>query len=130
MEYMREQVKKTKELERIEAEKKAEEEKKPQYKIVKVLCTGYCSCQKCCGKTNGITASGERVSRGHVATPKHIAFDTIIEIDGLGKYIVKDRGGAIKTLRDGTIRIDIWFPSHKEALKFGKRTYQAKIYNK
>lgn len=91
------------------------EEPKPQlislgvYKI-----TAYCGCAKCCGKTDGITASGTHVTAGRtIAAPPEIPFGTKISING-HTYTVEDRGGAIKGNR-----IDIYFESHQEALDFG-----------
>ena len=79
--------------------------------------TGYCSCRRCCGKwADGITATGQRVKWGIVAAdwrviPKH----SRIRIRGFKTvFKVEDKGGAIKGKR-----IDIWFPSHKQALRFG-----------
>ena len=79
--------------------------------------TAYCPCQKCCGKTDGITASGVKAVEGvTIATDKSIPFGTKIYIDGVGERIVQDRGGAIKGNR-----IDLYFDSHEEALQFGKQ---------
>lgn len=83
-----------------------------------VVATGYCSCSKCCGKTNGITASGARASWGTIAAPRGYAFGSRYRISGLpGTFTVRDRGGAI----NGN-RIDIWFSSHSNALAWGRRT--------
>lgn len=76
--------------------------------------TAYCGCAKCCGKSTGITASGARAKSNYtIAAPSNLAFGTKIEINGQ-LYTVEDRGGAIKGNR-----IDIYFSSHSEALKFG-----------
>lgn len=59
--------------------------------------TGYDICLKCCGKTDGITASGVKAQVGRTcAAPKGFAFGTRLYIDGIGERIVEDRGGAIK----------------------------------
>lgn len=79
--------------------------------------TAYCPCSLCCGKSNGVTASGV------IATPNHtIAADKIqfsfgdeVTINGQ-KYVVEDTGGAIKGNR-----IDMFFGSHSEALRYGRR---------
>ena len=85
--------------------------------------TAYCPCVKCCGKTNGITASGVKAVQGvTVAMGKSIPFGTKIYIDGVGERIVQDRGGAIKGNR-----IDLYFDSHQEALNFGRQTKQVTI---
>lgn len=87
--------------------------------------TAYCSCVKCCGKTDGITASGVKAVEGiTVATDKSIPFGTKIYIDGVGERIVQDRGGAIKGNR-----IDLYFSDHQSALNFGRQTKQVTILN-
>jgi 3D (Asp-Asp-Asp) domain-containing protein len=87
--------------------------------------TAYCACVQCCGKTDGITASGVKAVEGvTVATDKSIPFGTKIYIDGVGERIVQDRGGAIKGNR-----IDLYFESHQEALNFGRQTKRVTILN-
>ena len=76
--------------------------------------TAYCACSKCCGKTNGITASGTKATAGRtVAASSKFAFGTKLNIGGQ-IYTVEDRGGAI----NGN-RIDIYVSSHSEALQWG-----------
>ena len=59
--------------------------------------TGYDICVDCCGKTDGITASGVKAQVVRtVAAPKGFNFGTRLYIDGLGERVVEDRGGAIK----------------------------------
>lgn len=78
--------------------------------------TAYCSCEECCGKSDGITASGTKATANHtIAAPSEFAFGTKLIINGK-EYIVEDRGGAIKDKR-----IDIYFDSHQEAINFGKQ---------
>lgn len=90
---------------------------------IKFEATAYCPCKQCCGKTNGITASGAKAKAGvTVAMPSKYKFGTKIEIKGMGTYIVQDRGGAI----NGN-RIDIFFNTHQEALKFGRRTVYLRV---
>lgn len=85
--------------------------------------TAYCPCAKCCGKSNGITASGIKAVQGvTIATDKSIPFGTKIYIDGIGERIVQDRGGAIKGNR-----IDLYFDSHQEALNFGRQIKEVTI---
>lgn len=90
---------------------------------IKFVATAYCPCKQCCGKTNGITASGAKAkAETTVAMSSRYKFGTKIEIKGMGTYIVQDRGGAITENR-----IDIFFNTHQEALKFGRRTVYLKI---
>jgi len=59
--------------------------------------TGYDICVSCCGKTDGITASGVQATVGRTcAAPKSFDFGDRIWIEGLGERVVEDRGGAIK----------------------------------
>ena len=107
----------------IEATKQHETTK--QYETETYTITAYCHCVKCCGKTDGITASGVKAVEGiTIATDKSIPFGTKIYIDGVGERIVQDRGGAIKGNR-----IDLYFDSHEKALEFGRQTKQVTILN-
>lgn len=56
------------------------------------------------------------------AAPSHIPFGSKITIPGVGTYTVQDRGGGVHMLRNGVIRVDIFFTSHRAALRFGRRT--------
>lgn len=94
-----------------------------EYYTVTFETTAYCACSKCCGKSDGITASGARATQGRtIAAPSTYAFGTEIEIDGV-TYVVEDRGGAIKGNR-----IDIFFDSHSEANNYGRRTVEGRVY--
>lgn len=83
----------------------------------------YCPCAKCCGKTNGITASGTIATPNKtVAAGTSLPFGTILKIDGQ-EYVVEDRGGAI-----GNNRIDVFCSSHAEALQKG--VYYTEVFIK
>jgi 3D (Asp-Asp-Asp) domain-containing protein len=84
--------------------------------------TAYCSCEKCCGKSDGITATGTKATEGRTIAvdPKTIPYGTEVIING-HTYVAEDCGGAIKGNR-----IDVYFDSHDEALAFGRQT--AEIY--
>lgn len=96
---------------------------------VKVIASAYDNCYICTQnfKNKGITASGIRASRGSIAAPTSIPFNTRMNIEGLGTYTVHDRGEAIVKLPDGSYKIDIWFPTHKQALDFGVKELKARI---
>ena len=80
---------------------------------------------QCCGKNDGITASGVKAIEGvTVAMNKSIPFGTKIYIDGVGERIVQDRGEAIKGNR-----IDLYFSDHQSALNFGRQTKKVTILN-
>ena len=122
------------------------------YEIVgeehELLVTGYCNCGKCCGwrkkwfffgepvynygkmkgapKKVGATASGAVAAKGTIAAdPAVYPFGTRIGIPGYGLGIVQDVGGSIKGAH-----IDIWFPSHAEALAWGARKLKVKVAKK
>ena len=87
--------------------------------------THYCPCVICCGKSNGITATGKHAQVGMCAAdwkvfPPH----TVLYIkhgDQVVKQVVEDRGGGV----NGN-HIDVFVPEHQEALQLG--TYSADIY--
>lgn len=92
--------------------------------------SSYCACEKCCGKTDGITSSGAKAMAWHtVAAGKEYPFGTIIYIPSLqeqpngGWFIVQDRGGAISSER-----LDIYLDSHSDALQYGRRMQECYIY--
>ena len=86
--------------------------------------TAYCACMQCCGKTNGITASGAKATANHtIAAPSTFAFGTKVVINGI-TYTVEDRGGAIQGNR-----IDIYMNSHAEALAWGVRYVEVEVLN-
>ena len=49
-------------------------------------------CYHCNGKTDGITASGLKATFGQTVAMKGYPFGTKLYIEGLGEYIVEDRG--------------------------------------
>jgi len=78
--------------------------------------TAYCACMQCCGKTNGITASGTKATANRtIAAPKTFGFGTKVVINGV-TYTVEDRGGAIQGNR-----IDVYMDTHSQALAWGVR---------
>ena len=86
--------------------------------------TGYCACAKCCGKTNGITASGTKATAGRtIAASGQFTFGTKLLINGT-TYIVEDRGGAIKGNK-----IDVYFNTHAEALQWGVKYLPVQVVN-
>jgi 3D (Asp-Asp-Asp) domain-containing protein len=89
----------------------------PPYIEKQMILTAYCSCVRCCGKSDGITASGTKAKQGRTVAvdTRYIPYGTEIIIDGMGTYIAEDCGGAIK----GENKIDLFFDNHEEALEFG-----------
>ncbi len=74
----------------------------------------------------GKTASGRMVSRGLIAAdPRVLPLGSRVklEVPGYhGEYLVADTGGMIRGRR-----IDIWTPSSKEAMRFGRRTVKLTV---
>lgn len=92
------------------------------WRELEVVATAYTSDFLSCGKWDGITASGKKAKWGTIAMDKKYKFGTKVYIPMFKKiFVVEDRGGAIKGNR-----IDIWFPSRQEALKFGVK--KMKVY--
>ena len=85
--------------------------------------TAYCPCMKCCGKTDGITATGTLAAEGRTIAvdPRVIPYGSIITIyfaDGTSHtYTAEDCGGAIRENR-----IDVFFADHQAAREFGVQT--------
>ena len=99
-------------------------------RVLTMEVTAYCPCKKCCGKNaRGITASGLRVSHNAglfvAADTALLPFHTKLQIPGYASekpVPVLDRGGAIKGNK-----LDVFFPSHKAALQWGRRTIQITV---
>ena len=90
-----------------------------------VVTTGYCSCSICCGVyAGGSTASGTKPKAKHT-----IAVDAYNPIVPMGTKVVMD--GITYTVEDtGNLNahgtdFDIYFASHQDALKWGKRKVEA-----
>ncbi len=109
--------------------------------------TSYCACKKCCewkrkwgccllprvyatgrnkGKKKkvGITADGSKAKKGTIAADtRRYPFGTIMHVPGYGWGEVHDRGRAIKGNH-----IDVFYKSHKRALKWGRQKLKVKVY--
>lgn len=75
--------------------------------------TFYCPCSKCCGKSDGITATGTRATEGRTVAvdPSVLPFGSRVVING-HEYIVEDSGVSGNT-------IDIYVDNHQRALEYG-----------
>ena len=99
-----------------------------EWETVEMNVSAYCPCSKCCGKyADGVTANGHKIKDGDcfVAAPKNYSFGTEMIIPGYndGKVVkVLDRGGAIKGNK-----LDLFFPTHKEALVWGRQHITVKV---
>jgi 3D (Asp-Asp-Asp) domain-containing protein len=74
----------------------------------------------------GRTASGQSVTRGLIAAdPRVLPIGTRVRVEAgpwTGEYMVADTGGAIKGRK-----IDIWTPSSREAMQFGRRSVKLTV---
>ena len=96
--------------------------------VLKAYLFGYCgefeityydACKQCCGKTNGITASGAKVQDGVTvaADTSVLPMGSKIYIEGMGWRTVQDRGGAIKGKK-----LDIYIPNcHDSPMPYNKQ---------
>ncbi len=114
----------------------------------RILTTGYCDCGDCCGwerswlrlgapvysygpmkgkrKAVGITATGTETRHGTAAVDRtRYRYGTVFHVPGYGYARGEDAGGAIKGAH-----IDLWFPSHEAALRWGRRTLNVKVWRK
>lgn len=99
-------------------EKEANEVFKCVFKI-----TAYCPCELCCGKSDGITATGTIATEGRTVAvdPKVIPYGSTVVING-NEYVAEDTGGSIKGNK-----IDIFFESHNAALEWGVKELEVII---
>jgi 3D (Asp-Asp-Asp) domain-containing protein len=74
----------------------------------------------------GRTASGKPVSRGLIAAdPSVLPLGTRVRVEAgsfSGEYVVGDTGGSVRGRR-----IDIWTPTSREALQFGRRAVKLTV---
>jgi len=102
-----------------------------EWQTVRMRVTAYCPCPKCCGNySDGKTACGHTICPGDafVAADKKCPFGTEMIIDGYqnGKPVkVLDRGGAIRGNK-----LDVFFHTHNEALKWGVKYLDVKVHQK
>ncbi len=110
--------------------------------------TGYCNCGTCCGwrrswfgfgppvfaqgplkgrrKQVGVTARGTRARTGTVAAdPRALPFGTRLRIPGYGEGVVEDTGGAVTGRH-----VDVWFPTHEAARRWGSRRLPVEVLPK
>ncbi len=99
--------------------------KKPQVmKVITVTATAYtANCRGC----SGITAIGTNLKKNPnqkviSVDPKLIKLGTKVYVEGYGYAIAADKGSAIKGNK-----IDVFIPTQKAALKWGRKTVKVKI---
>lgn len=83
----------------------------------------YDACYSCCGKTDGITATGTTATAGRTIAvdPAIIPLGSEVIVNGY-TYIAEDTGKAIKGNK-----LDIFMASHEEASQWGARTVEVYI---
>ena len=74
----------------------------------------------------GKTASGRMVSKGLIAAdPRVLPLGSRVKLEAgnySGEYLVADTGGMVRGRR-----IDIWTPTSREAMRFGRRTVKLTV---
>ena len=74
----------------------------------------------------GRTASGKLVAKGLIAAdPRHLPLGSRVRLEAgaySGEYLVADTGGMVRGRR-----IDIWTPTSREAMRFGRRTVKLTV---
>jgi 3D (Asp-Asp-Asp) domain-containing protein len=74
----------------------------------------------------GRTASGRFVAKGLIAAdPRHLPLGSRVRLEAgsySGEYLVADTGSLVRGKR-----IDIWTPSTREAMRFGRRTVKLTV---
>jgi 3D (Asp-Asp-Asp) domain-containing protein len=75
---------------------------------------------------HGRTASGRPVAKGLIAAdPRHLPLGSRVRLEAgtySGEYLVADTGTLVRGKR-----IDIWTPSSREAMRFGRRTVKLTV---
>lgn len=94
------------------------------------IVTAYTAGQESTGKLPGdkgygVTASGRRAQEGITAAcPPYLEFGTVLYIEGLGRRVCQDRGGAIKGRH-----IDVFMTSLGRARQFGRQVLDVRIFD-
>ena len=74
----------------------------------------------------GRTASGRPVAKGIIAAdPRHLPLGSRVRLEAgsySGEYLVADTGSLVRGRR-----IDIWTPTSREAMRFGRRTVKLTV---
>ena len=75
-------------------------------------------------KIIGLTSSGTRARYGTIAADtRYYPYGTVMIVPGYGKGVVEDIGGAIK----GPRRIDLYFRTRRQALRWGRQTLKVRV---
>lgn len=82
----------------------------------------YCPCVACTNSGNGITASGTYAQPWHTAATDGLELGTTLYVDGLGYFVVEDRGTSYGWL-------DVFVADHNEALNLGLQSREVYLVN-
>lgn len=75
-------------------------------------------------KIVGLTSSGTWARYGTIAADtRYYPYGTVMIVPGYGRGVVEDTGGAIK----GPRRIDVYFKTRRQALKWGRQTLKVRV---
>lgn len=116
---------------KVEMPAPTKEEEPSVWQTINMRVTAYCPCPECTGEDSpGVTASGHKIQPDDVfvAADKRYSFGTEMVIPGYNDdqpVKVLDRGGAIKG-----DRIDVFFPTHDEALEWGVQNLDVEVQSK
>ncbi|MEH7126502.1 3D domain-containing protein [Bacillus sp. JJ1773] len=100
--------------------------KAASYKEITVKATAYtASCKNC----SGITATGLNLKKNPnlkviSVDPKVIPLGSKVFVPGYGEAIAADKGSSVKGNK-----IDVFIPSHKQAIQWGNKSVKIKVYN-
>lgn len=85
--------------------------------------TAYCPCEECSGNYGRQTATGHRARARHTIAvdPDIIKYGSKVEIDEV-TYTAEDCGGQVRGKH-----IDIFFDTHDEVEKFGKKYKKVRV---
>lgn len=121
------------ELQIVDYDKEVSEKEVSGYIEVEAEITAYTAGYQCTGKTPdhpqyGVTKSGAMVEEGtSIAAPSVFPFGTVIKVPGYGTGVVQDRGGAV-VWSGGRPILDVYIESREDALRWGRRVKEVKIY--
>lgn len=91
--------------------------------------TAYCGCEICCGDwSGGNTAAGTKPTEGRTVGTDWFVLNKGLQIyiENVGLRTVEDKTAEWINDRYGGRIIDVYFTSHEDAIKFGKK--KAKVY--
>ena len=91
-----------------------------------VVTSGYCPCEICCGKSDGITASGRQATANHTiavdAQNPFVPMGTHVIMNGR-EYVVEDVGAFDRY----GVQFDVYYDDHQMASAHGHQTWEARL---